>query len=469
MKLKNIIIKIDNLRDELEALRPIPEDRLNRLNQKLRLDWNYNSNSIEGNTLTESETRTFLMQGITSNGKPFKDYLEMRGHNDALKKLEEIVHKDLKITESLIKEFHKMILVEPHDSEAEINPGFYKTKPNYLYSPTNERIDFEPPEQVSRQMNELINWLNNHIDPPKRRKHKYDLHPLLIATGFHVRFIQIHPFGDGNGRMARILMNLILMLCGYVPAIIKLEKRKEYYTALNQSTMENLTPIAEFVGMECINSLEMSIKAAKGESIEEIDDLDKKISLLKKEIEGEDEENEIKLKLDAGVLHTSLKLWGYNLLTALATTTSKFNEFYNDPKHSVTLSFDGDSHFFNFITTIDFNEFEKTLENISPEKVLNNVQVRLQTFYGAYKKGGLNPFGCIYTVEIKFDEYFYEIQVGYFEEKSQGQKTKLFTKKLLHKALTTNEIEEIQKMWGETLFNHIEFCRQQLKNNINDK
>src|SRR6056297_1264700 len=104
MELNEIVTKMDQLRDELDSLRPIPEDRMNRLNQKLRLDWNYHSNSIEGNTLTASETRAFLLHGITAKGKPFRDYIEMKGHDKAIKKLEDIVHKDLNITENLIKE-----------------------------------------------------------------------------------------------------------------------------------------------------------------------------------------------------------------------------------------------------------------------------------------------------------------------------------------------------------------------------
>src|SRR5690606_20599377 len=110
------------------------------------------------------------------------DYVEMRGHNEALKKVEDIVHKDINITGNLIKELHKMVLVEPYtDSESEINPGHYKTRPNYLYSPEGERIDFVAPEEVAVKMNELVNWLSNHLDPPKRKKKKYDAHPLLIA------------------------------------------------------------------------------------------------------------------------------------------------------------------------------------------------------------------------------------------------------------------------------------------------
>lgn len=287
MELKEIIQKIDELKSEVDSFRPIPEDALNRYMQKIKLDWNYHSNSIEGNSLTKSETKSLILHGITAKGKPMRDHLEVKGHNEALKKLENIVHKDLKITESLIKEFHKLILAEPYSEDGvEINPGEYKKLPNYLYSVTGERVDFEPPKEVPRLMNELINWLNNHLTPPKRKKNKYDLHPLLIACSFHSQFIKIHPFGDGNGRMARIIMNLILMQAGYVPTIIKLDDRDTYYNQLEISSFENIEPLAEFIGNETINSLELLLKSIKGESIEDPDDLDKEIEIIKRSLKG---------------------------------------------------------------------------------------------------------------------------------------------------------------------------------------
>lgn len=287
MKLVDVIQQMDVLKAELDQLRPIQGDRLNKLEQKLRLDWNYHSNSMEGNTLSMSETKSFILWGVTAKGKPFRDYLEMKGHNEALQKLYGIIDQDFKITERLIKELHAMILVEAYaDEKAEINPGEWKKIPNYLYSPTGERIDFVSPEEVPSLMSNLVNWLNNHIDPPKRKKKKYDLHPLLIAAGFHTQFIKIHPFGDGNGRMSRILTNLILMLCGYVPAIIKLEERKDYYTAINTSNLDNPENLALHLGKAEIHSLEIAIKAAKGERIEEPDDLDKQLSLLEQKLNG---------------------------------------------------------------------------------------------------------------------------------------------------------------------------------------
>jgi Fic family protein len=288
MELKDIVAQLDSLKEQLEVLRPLKAADLNRLNQKIRLDWNFHSNSIEGNTLSQSETKSFILWGITAKGKPFRDYLEMRGHDEALKKLYQFIHQDTVLTQSLIKELHKMILVEQYyDEKAEINPGEWKTLHNYLHSPTGERIDFAAPSDVPNLMSDLVNWVNNHISPPKRKKHKYDLHPLLIAAGFHIRFIQIHPFGDGNGRMARILTNLILMLCGYQPAIVPTKGRDDYFIAINNGSLENPEELAIYLGKTVIKSLELSIRAAKGESIEDPDDLDKQLAVLERKLKGE--------------------------------------------------------------------------------------------------------------------------------------------------------------------------------------
>lgn len=336
MELARIIARVDELKEELDSLRPIREDRLNRLNQKLKLDWNYHSNSIEGNTLSKSETKSFILWGITAKGKPFRDYLEMKGHNEALNKLYQIVEKDVSITEKLIKEFHQMILVEPYtDEHTEISPGEWKTIPNYLYSTTGERIDFEPPEDVPVLMNELINWLNNHISPPKRKKKKYDLHPLLIAAGFHTQFIQIHPFGDGNGRMARILTNLILMICGYVPAIIKLDTRTNYYTAINISSLDSPEALATFIGNELIQSMELAIQAAKGENIEELDDIDKELQLLEKRVLADVGEGVLGPK--ERVSKIAKKVY-FPFVDSVVLEMDKFSNFFDRKRNSLSFN-----------------------------------------------------------------------------------------------------------------------------------
>jgi Fic family protein len=296
--LTELLQQLDTLKIELDELRPIARANMDRIVQKLRLDWNYHSNTIEGNSLTLSETRAFILHGITANGKPFRDYVEMRGHNEALKKIEQIVHKDLRITESLIKDIHQMILVEPYRGQnTEINPGQYKKMPNYLYSNTGERIDFEPPEDVPRLMNELINWTNNHLFSDylnKSSRKKYSLHPVLVASIFHLRFVNIHHFGDGNGRMARIISNLILMIKGYTPAIIQLQNRDDYYHAIGQSDATQINPLAIIFAQSILKTLEISIKGAKGENIDDLDDWQKELTLLQTMLQENNHINGIK-------------------------------------------------------------------------------------------------------------------------------------------------------------------------------
>lgn len=469
MNLKELLQKIDELKAELDILRPISDENMMRFNQKIRLDWNYHSNSIEGNTLSYSETKSFLLHGITAKGKPFRDYLEMKGHNEALKILEDIANKEVKITENRIKEFHKLILVEPYiDETAEINPGVYKENHNYLYTNTGERIDFEPPAEVPRLMNELINWLNNHIEVPQRQKKKYHLHPLLIAAGFHAQFIKIHPFGDGNGRIARIIMNLILMMTGYVPAIIKLDDRDLYYSALNSSSIDEAEELAFFIGKEVINSLNILIKAAKGESVEEPDDLDKKLMLLQKEIESEDEDNIIKTKLSVKAIKDTFDSWGYKLLEKLAQTTIKFNTFYHSYKHDVTGFLENiqpSFPWFYFDNTFSTDKIKEYLENVDLSQSPHKADFRLHCYFDGFKKGGLKTFGCNYTFDVKFETYKYEVFVGYFDTNSNGEATKKYAERLLHKPITEEEIDDINKMWGDTLYNHLVENKKMLDSN----
>lgn len=279
--MKSLLDQIDRLRSELDTLRPLDPGKLNQLRREFKMDWNYHSNRMEGNTLTESETRTFLLQGITAKGKPFRDYLEMQGHDRAVTHLYEIVNQDLRITESMIKDFHRMILVEEFkDEQAEIKPGAYKTLNNYLNAYNGDRIDFASPKAVPELMNSLINWLNNHLTPPKRSRNKYNLHPLLISAGFHLQFIMIHPFGDGNGRLGRILSNMILMIKGYRPIVIREEDRKAYYVALNTSTVDNPEPLTNYFGEQLIKSLKRTITAASASTEDDLELIRTKLDKL---------------------------------------------------------------------------------------------------------------------------------------------------------------------------------------------
>ncbi|HIB36985.1 Fic family protein [Mesonia sp.] len=389
---KSKITQIDLKKTILDSYRPLTAEQQNRLEQKLRLDWNYHSNSIEGNTLTASETRAFILHGVTAKGKPFRDYLEMEGHNKALKKLEDLVAKEVKINESVIKELHKLILVEPYaDAKAEINPGHYKTLPNYLYTRTGERIDFMAPEEVAPAMNTLINWLNNHIDVPKRKKQKYDLHPILVAAAFQVRFIQIHPFGDGNGRMARIMSNLILMLYGYTPAIIRLDKRDAYYNLLNLSTLEEPLPLAEMIADEVLTTLGLAIDAAKGLPLSEHDDLDKALSLLERSLENRPEKHKAERR-SKDKIHEILEKAFLPIVNEIHNTWERLLSHFTTGK--IQVNKDGDYIDYEslprdlnlLLQDIDFNKINqitlnfdlKRLKKALPTEISNSIEIRVK-------------------------------------------------------------------------------------------
>jgi Fic family protein len=150
-----ILKQLESLREEINELRPIPPELEAKIIQKFRLDWNYHSNSIEGNKLTFGETKTFLLHGITADGKPLKDHLDIKGHNNALLLLEDIVKEERPIAENFIRELHKLILQEDYYNDA-ITPtgdkvkrlikvGQYKQAPNHVKTATGEIFHFASP------------------------------------------------------------------------------------------------------------------------------------------------------------------------------------------------------------------------------------------------------------------------------------------------------------------------------------
>lgn len=272
MDLRTLIDRIDQLKAEIDALRPIDAEQEGRVMQMLRLDWNYHSNAIEGNTLTLGETRAFLLHGITAQGKPFRDYLDIKGHNEAIAFLEQMVRGQEPLTEVVIRELHRILLVEPYEVDAvtadgrpthrRIAIGQYKTAPNHVRTSTGEMHYYASPEETPALMGDLMAWY-------RREAESGALHPLLLAATFHYRFVAIHPFDDGNGRMARLLMNLLLMQHGYVPIVIRLESRGYYLLALETADAGDLTDFVVLIGEALLRSLALYLKAARHESLEE--------------------------------------------------------------------------------------------------------------------------------------------------------------------------------------------------------
>jgi Fic family protein len=445
-RIEEIINRLDVLRRELDSYRPISADRMNRIMQKLRLEWNFNSNSMEGNTLTKQETQKLLHYGITAKGKPLRDHIEMKGHDKALKKLEAIVHKDLKLSESLIKDFHKMILAESEsltEKNVEINPGAWKKHHNYLLSPTGERIDFAPPEQVPDLMSELINWTNNHLyqaELNRHKKKKYDLHPLVIAAVFHKRFIAIHPFGDGNGRMGRILMNLLLMQNGFMPTIVPLTSRDGYYLALNDSTAEDMSPLVEYVGENLIESMELAIEGAKGNSVEEPKDWEKELEVMRQKVTSENtkiEQTTWSLNNQRSILKKIL----YPLLKELVPKFQKTQETLYEDGYWVVA---GKSVMEETIVSNE-DELIEVLINAYEDREYAKVRV---TYVFEYFNGKNQKFTTIFYLEIQFREENYSINISIGNQDIRYSIIKgiaMLTDALLKQEGTILELEMVSK------------------------
>jgi Fic family protein len=291
--LTQLLTEIDALKAELDSLRPLTADQEARLMQKMRLDLNYHSNAIEGNQLTFGETKAFLLHGVTAQGKPFRDYLEIRGHDQALDYLAQLVRNQEPLTEAVIRELHKIILVEPYDidvvtlegrpTKKRIQPGQYKTQPNHVRTSTGAIHYYATPEETPANMAGLVAWY-------RREKDNGNLHPLVLAATFHYEFVTIHPFDDGNGRMARLLLNLILMQAGYPPLVVRLEQKGEYLLALEQADADNdLEPFIRLMGQALLDSLKLVISGAAGKPIEEQAGLDEKITLLQQKLKAANE------------------------------------------------------------------------------------------------------------------------------------------------------------------------------------
>lgn len=286
---RGIIEIVDGLKQELDSLRPLPPDVIARVAQKVRLEFNYHSNAIEGNTLTLGETRNLILHGLTAHGKPMRDHLDIEGHDDAVKAMEEAVREKEALNGVFIRNLHAVLLKEPYEIDAItadgrltkrlISVGRYKTAPNNVRTSTGETFYYTPPEQVDAEMSDLIDW---YRDSEGRNEH-----PIVVAATFHYRFVRIHPFDDGNGRMARLLMNMILIRHGYTLAIVARESRKRYIQEIEDiAKTEDLSRFIAFIASCCEYTLSLHLRAARGESIEDADDINREIAIFKRSMVG---------------------------------------------------------------------------------------------------------------------------------------------------------------------------------------
>ncbi len=213
-----LIKEIDKLQKEINSLRPFSGINLKNLKNYFKIGLTYSSNALEGNSLTQSETKIVLEEGITIGGKPLKDHYEAIGHAEAFENIFQI-YKKKEISESIIKNLH-LLFYNRIDKE---KAGNYRKEKVFI---TGSEYPLPDPEKVAAMMKSFIR---------KVKLERKKIHPVHFAAKIHKDFVFIHPFVDGNGRVARLLMNLVLIQDGYVLAVIPPILRSKYVGYLEEA------------------------------------------------------------------------------------------------------------------------------------------------------------------------------------------------------------------------------------------
>ncbi len=210
---ESLLLQIDRKKSELDKKRPLTEGEISRLNEEFAVEYTYNSNAIEGNSLTLRET-DMVLKGLTIDKKPLKDHMEAVGHKEAFDFVSSLVKDNAALSESIIKQIHYLVLADKKDDR-----GVYRRVPVRIMGAHNEPVQ---PYLIAPRMEQLLQDYSESTE-----------HTITKLARFHLEFESIHPFIDGNGRTGRLLVNLELMKAGYPPIDIKFTDRIAYYNAFD--------------------------------------------------------------------------------------------------------------------------------------------------------------------------------------------------------------------------------------------
>jgi Fic family protein len=271
---------MEKLYREWRAAQPLKPEIQRRMDRQFMIDFNYNSNHLEGNTLTYGQTKLLLLFGRTEGKALMRDYEEMKAHNVGLELIKrEALDRRKPLSEIFIRELNHTILAGDFyklsrggEYRYKIHAGVYKTRPNSVITPSGEIFDYASPEETPAMMADLLAWFRGEEENRK-------LNPVEIAAIFHYRYIRIHPFEDGNGRIARLLVNYILLRNGYPMIVIPSSDRNRYLEVLGQcdkiagmflfdgasAGREEVEPFIAYIGHFVKKKLALSVQMAKGE------------------------------------------------------------------------------------------------------------------------------------------------------------------------------------------------------------
>lgn len=254
-----------------ENFPPLSSDTYDPVRRLLRLAANHHSTAIEGNALTLAETEAYLLDGALPAGKPLREVLEIRGHDDALSEVEAALAgpDDDILTEAFVFRLHRAVMrpvVEHEAAESGLPPsparpvGAYKVLPNSVETAEGTKV-FTPPEETGEALRDLLASVRARLDGGE--------HPVAVAAEFHVRFAAIHPFYDGNGRLARLLTDLILRRSGYPEALVPVADREDYLGFLQRAESEGYAPFTGYLAARCSVALRLYLRCVRGGSIAE--------------------------------------------------------------------------------------------------------------------------------------------------------------------------------------------------------
>jgi Fic family protein len=459
MSYKNIKAKIDAIKAKVKEFGELSLEQKKKINYKFRLEWNFNSNSMEGNTLTIEETRSVMIGNLTVNDKPLKDVLEMQGHDSVITEILRIGKGELRLSEKRICDIHKAIMHEEDESEKD-KIGRWKKDANMIYNTKGERYDFVAPKEVPEKMHDLLNRTNADIDAIKANKKKA-AHPIDVALQFHLEYLNIHPFYDGNGRTARILTNLILISLGYNPFWINEKDRKIYYNYI--SDIQGYGGSKESFYAYCAGLIERSeqlvLDAIQGIDITEADDINKEIALWKKKLVKKDEVFPVSNYAVAEIYQRGLK----KLFEKILFQIRQFDDLFTKKRitngiNSKNPKADHLEHFDElFERIIDHTKRKDDLEVMIAGDIEKVNDIKLSVYYSGFKNDGLNTFSSYLDLYVTFNEYNYVIN-------DHGHNTDQndFVKKLYSEPLTDSEVDSIASAMISRLFEKI---KSSVKNN----
>ncbi|MFD1067790.1 Fic family protein [Oceanobacillus locisalsi] len=244
---KKLLNKSNVLKEQLDKKRPLPNEVVKDMKEDFYIKNTYHSNAIEGNTLTLYETKAVLEDGITIQGKSFREHAEANNHKEAITYVEELINVESPLNQRIIKDIHAIVMQGIDRSIA----GKYRNTAALITG-----ANHTPPshEKIQDEMDDLVDWCEN----------VNDLHPVEKASLLHAKFVNVHPFSDGNGRTSRLLMNFELMKFGFPPITIEKDDRFRYYEVLDISgTKGDYEPFILFIAERAVNTLENHVDFLK--------------------------------------------------------------------------------------------------------------------------------------------------------------------------------------------------------------